>query len=465
MGLKKRAALASCLMLGLWSGFGAQGSNLERNDARLQNSPFVLPIVKRDSLLNGLQLMTLEQQGAATVSAHLRVNSGALFDLAGKGGLADITAGMLLKGGGGLNAKNIADAVEQSGLTVNVSTGWDSTNIVMSGPADSLDTLFDLLGKLVIAPSFDQKELDSLKSARAAAWNNESRNDAVAVHRKAIEACYGSFPFGRPARGTAESIGQIQRQDVVYFHNRFYLANNSALVVSGNVTAEQVTRLARSKLGAWKKGEKVPPTFKPPEPQPARRIFILDRSEEQSARAAIAQIGLSRRADDYLAALVMTDVLSKHVMKLTSVHAGTTVEADIDARLLAGPLFVHISSAADDLAGDLTVVLDTMNAMLSGPPTSESVEAAKARLVASVADQLKAPEGAADVLLDIETYGLGRDYVVNFADRVNAITPIDVQRAARNYLKPQSVSIAIAGPAGRLEISMKKLGTVVVLKQ
>lgn len=462
--MKKQAALASCLMLGLWFGFGVQGFNLERNNTRPQSSPFVLPIVKRDSLLNGLQLMTLEQQSAATVSAHLRVNSGAMFDLTRKGGLADMTAGMLLRGGGGLSAKNVADAVEQSGLTAKVTTGWDSTDIVMSGPAESLDAVFDLLGKLLITPSFDQKELDALKSERAAAWNKESRNDSLAAHRKALEACYGIFPFGRPARGTAESVAQIARQDVVYFHNKFYIANNSALVVSGNATAEQVTRLARSKLGAWKKGEKIPPTFKPPEAQSARRIFILDRNEEQSARAAMAQIGLSRRADDYLAALVMADVFGKHASKVASVHAGTTIEADVDARLLAGPLIVHITSSLDDLAGDLTVVLDTMSAMQLGPPASESVEAAKARLIASIAEQLKTPEGAADILLDIETYGLGRDYIVNFADRVNAISPVDVQRAAKTYLKPQAVTIAIAGPASRLENSMKKLGTVVVLK-
>ena len=464
MGLKKCEVLASCLVLWLLPAFGVKASNLERNNTRLQNSPFVLPIVKRDSLLNGLQLMTIEQPSAETVSIHLRINSGALFDLAGKGGLADITAGMLLKGGGGLNAKAVTDTVEQSGLTINITTGWDSTNIVTSGPADTLDTLFDLLGKLVITPAFDQKELDSLKASRAAAMGNELRNDAVAVHRKALEACYGSFPFGRPARGTAESIGQIQRQDLVYFHSRFYLANNSALVVSGNATAEQVTRLARSKLGAWKKGEKVPATFKPAEAQAARRIFILDRSEDQSVRAAIAQIGLSRRADDYLAAMVMSDVLNKHASKLASVHAKTTIEADIDARLLAGPLFVHISSTPDDLPGDLTVVLDTMSTLISGAPTNESVEAAKAALIAAMGAQLRTPAGTADILLDIETYGLGRDYVVNFANRVNAISPVDVQRAARNYLKPQSVSIAVAGPAARLESSMKKLGTVVVLK-
>ena len=464
MVVRKWAALSSAALLGLWFSFGAQAFALRSNNTTSQSSPFVLPIVKRDSLLNGLHLITLEQPGSGNVSAHLRVNSGALFDLAGKGGLADITAGMLLKGGGGLSAKNVADTVEQLGLTVNVTSGWDSTDIVIRGAPDSLESIFDLLGKLLIAPSFDQKELDSLKATRVAAVEKEAQDDAFAVRRKSLEAVFGQHPFGKPARGTVESIGQIARQDLVYFHKRFYIANNSELIVSGDATAEQVTRFARSKLGAWKKGEKVLPTFRPPEAQTARRVLIIDRNEERGARAAIAQIGLSRRAEDYFAALIMSDVLAQQASRITSVHAETSVETDVDARLLAGPLVVSIKSTPADLAGDLEVVLDTMARLQSGPPTIDRVEAAKAKLIESMASRLKTTEGAAEVILEIETYGLGRDYVVNFADRVNAISAADVQRAAQTYLKPQSVAVVIAGPAGRLESPMKKIGTVVVMK-
>lgn len=462
--MKKWATFLSVLLLSSWFSFGVPDSSFGRSNSHPQSSPFLLPVVKRDSLLNGLQLVTLEQQNTGGVSTHLRVNSGGLFDLAGKGGLADLTAEMLFKGAGGLNAKNIADTIEQLGLKVNATAGWDSTDIVMSGPADSLEAIFDLLGKALINPSFDQKEVDHLKEAHVAALSKEGQDDSTSVQRKALEAVFGSHPFGRPARGSAESIAQVARQDLVYFHGRFYIANNSELTVSGDTTAEQVTRLARSKLGAWKKGEKIPPTFKSPEPQTGRRVLILDRGEEQQARAAIAQIGLSRRAEEYFAAVIMADVLGQQASKISSVHAGTTIETALDAHQLAGPLIVSIKASPSDLTGDVTVLLDTMTGMQTSPPASDRVEAAKARLIASMAERLKTTAGAAEVILDIETFGLGKDYVINFADRVNAITPADVQRAAQTFLKPQSVVIVIAGPASRFEAPMKKIGAVAVMK-
>ena len=51
------------------------------------------------------------------------------------------------------------------------------------------------------------------------------------------------------------------------------------------------------------------------------------------------------------------------------------------------------------------------------------VEAAKSRLIAAMAERLRNNVALADLLLDIESYGLGRDYLLHYADRVNAVTP------------------------------------------
>lgn len=429
-----------------------------------QVSPFVLPIAKRDSLLNGLQLITMQQPGTGTVTARLRINSGAMFDLAGKGGLAGLTAEMALKGGTGLTAKNVSDTVEQFGLTLTSSTGWDMTEFAISGPADSLDSIFDLFNRLVVNPSFDQKEFDALKAQRIATAKAQQFDDAEAVKRKGIEAVFGSHPFGRPALGTAETIAQIKREDLPSFHKRFYLANNAALMVTGDASAEQVTQLARSRLGSWKKGEVVPASFRPPDVPAAPRLFIIDRPDSTTARAVLAQIGPSRRAEDYFAAVIMGEVLSQANAKLAPGSAGATVETEIDPRSLPGPVLVKIKAATDDLPGLIQASFDQMTRLQSSQPAIEQVEAAKSLLISQLGEQLKTTDGVATVMLDIETYRLGRDYLINFAERVNAVTPGDVQRAAQNYLKPQTAVTVIAGPASKLEPAMKKLGTVTILR-
>jgi zinc protease len=440
---------------GKTSGGGANGP--------VQGSSLVLPIVKRDSLLNGLQLIVFEQKGTGSVTARLRINSGAMFDLVGKGGLADITAGMLLKGGGGLTSKTLSEIVEQSGLRVSLKADWDSTDFVISGPADAIETIFDLYARLIIMPAFDAKELEAFKLERISALKGESADDGQAVRRRAVASVYGSHPFGRPVRGTTESISQITRPDLLYYHNKFYVANNSVLIIAGDIAADQITKLGRTRLGPWKKGEKVPPSFRPPDSQASRRVMIIDRPGSQVAHATIAQPWVSRRANDYLAAMLAAELLGQLGAKLAESTPGATVEVQTQPLMLAGPMFVNVKAPPSDIAKLLDGVLAGMARLQSAEPALDQIEGAKSKIINRLAERLRSTDGGAEIILDIELYGLGRDYLVTFVDRVGAVTPGDVQRAARNYLKPQSVAVVVAGPASTLEGQLKPIGSVMPL--
>ncbi|HVF91617.1 MAG TPA: pitrilysin family protein, partial [Blastocatellia bacterium] len=428
--------------------------------ASAQDSRWVLPIVKRDSLLNGLQLAIIERGGTGSVSVRLRVNNGATFDLANKGGLADLTAGMLLKGSAGLDAKGVADMVESLGLTVSVQTGWDATDITINGPSSALESIFDLLSRVVTAPVFDQKALDSLKSARTAAIKAEAEKESDWTKRKALELLFASHPFGRPARGTEESISRITRNDLVYFYNRFYIANNSVLLVMGDVVPDNVTRLARTRLGSWKKGERVPATFRPPEPGTGRRLVIADRPATEVARACIAQIGVTRKSPDFYELLVISEILSGQYSRLAAASPRSSVSFELDLRGLAGPMLVEVGAPPDSLLALLDESLAVLSNIQSGRVTADELEVAKARAISRLGDSLRTPEGAAGVLLDIELYGLGRDFLISFSEKINGVSVPDVARAAQAQLRPETAVISVAGPMSRLEPGLKKLGSV-----
>ncbi|MFL6214251.1 MAG: M16 family metallopeptidase [Blastocatellia bacterium] len=410
-------------------------------------------------MLNGLQLIVLEQPGVNDVMAHLRINSGGVFDLSGKGGLADVTAGMLLRGGGGQSAKNLSDMIEQLGLSLRVTVGWDSTDVVISGPKSEAESIFDLLSRLLIAPAFDQKELDALKAQRLQAARQEATDAAERLRQKAVEGLYGSHPYGRPLTGTPDSLQQITRADLIAFHSRFYLANNAELLVRGDITAEQVTRLARARLGMWKKGEVVPPNFRQAERLMAARVFVIDRTEATPGRAVLALVGVSRRAADYFAAMMAVDIFNQLLAQ-----ANLTATAKVEARVLNGPLTIETSAPVGQLVEQVKSITTVMTRMEAQPPTLEQAEAAKSRLIAAMGERLRDATGTADLMLEIESYGLGRDYVLHYAERVNAVTPADIQAAARALLRPEAMAIALSGPAGQLEGDAKRLGSVTVMR-
>jgi len=418
-----------------------------------QNAGVLYPVVKRDTLLNGLQLLTIEKAGAGSVTLRVRVNSGALFDLAGKGGLAEVTSAMLLRGGGSYNAGSLKSTIEGLGLSLQIAAAWDAIDVELSGSADSAEIMFDLLGAMLITPTFDAKELDALKAEQLAALTND-KSDSIALNRKARELVFGSHPFGRPIKSTSESLQQIAKADVVYFHKKFFLANNAVLMASGDITAEQVTKYSRAKLGAWKKGDRVSPAFRPPDNATSRRIVVLDRPEGTEAQAIIAQIGASRRSQDYFAALAMHEILKARL----AAQSKAKVTVEFIPQIIASPYLMRVVAQPSEMVSALNEVLATMTRMQESMPTVEQLEAAKAAITARFTEQLKSNPG--EMLLDIELYGLGRDYLVTYIERVNAITPADVQGAAKAHLQPQTSVIVVAGPAKSYETELKKIGGV-----
>jgi zinc protease len=419
-----------------------------------------LPTVKRDTLLNGLQLISLPQEGSGTVKMHLRLNSGSMFDLAGKGGLADITVRMLLRGAGAYSAKNLADTASQLGLTISTKVTWDSTDLLIAGPASSFDSMMDLLGQLVVNPTFNQAELDQLKSQRLTEIIAEPRTDLQGVSRRALETLFGTFPYGRPEDGTTYTIARILRDDVVYYHDRFYLANNAELVVSGDVNVEEVTRIARAKLGFWKKGEIVPATFRPSSPPVARQLLVLDSVDSGTAQAAVAQIAISRRASDYFPTLIAAELLRT----LPEKGSETIVEAELDARTLAGPLLVTVKSSPNKIVEAVDRIIDAMGRLRQGQIIPAQLQQAKDHLISLYLRKAANPDGLVDALLDLELYRLGRDYIINYSDRVQAVTASEVAQAALAHMDPQALVVVVSGPAAKIEPDIRKLGNVSVLK-
>jgi zinc protease len=346
-------------------------------------------------------------------------------------------------------------------LRINVD--WAATNLVASGPADSLETVFDLISRIVVSPAFDEKELDNLKSERIAAVKSQA-GEATQARLRAVESIFGSHPFGRLMRGSPESLAQITRHDLQFYHERYYIANSSTLIISGDTSAEMVTRFGRAKLGAWKKGEKIAPTFRVPDAQTARKVIILDRPELSTAYAVLCQPGFSRRADNYFAGVILLDLLSRTLTKEVAARHAATIEVEYTPQLLTGPVLISIKADADAMPAVIDAVLQTMGSFQQSPLAVEQIETEKGRLVASMADRLKTPDGMADVILDIDTFGLGRDYLINYADRLGALAPADVQAAARTILQPQAVAVAVSGPATKLDGPLKKLASVAVIR-
>src|SRR5215468_10516023 len=128
----------------------AQKKDKDKDKDKNPPVPAVIPPtpysdVRRDSLLNGLQIITLERAADANVKCDLIIRAGSMFDLAGKSGMAALTQESLLA----VNPQ-LKDEIESLQGKIDWGLDWDTTWFHIETPASGFDTVFEILGRLLV---------------------------------------------------------------------------------------------------------------------------------------------------------------------------------------------------------------------------------------------------------------------------------------------------------------------------
>src|SRR5262249_596997 len=156
------------------------------------------------------------------------------------------------------------------------------------------------------------------------------------------------------------------------------------------------------------------------------KIVLLDRPDSSNSTLVLASQGISRRASDYLATAVMLRLLES-----MSARTASGAKTILEARYLPAPILVAFESTPAKPPAALQAILEAMERLKSADIRQEDLEAAKQSLIASYTQDSGSAAGQIGAIFDIEQYGLGRDYLLNFGARVAAITSDEVKSAAQ----------------------------------
>ena len=393
--------------------------------------------VQRDALLNGLQVVTLERAGEARLSCDLVIRSGAMFDLAGKAGLAALTQETLL-------ATNPRLTEELESLQAKLVWGVtpDTTWFHLESSLDGFDTALSIIARLLVvdnprADSFQraqQARLEQLK-ARAAKLTLAERAD-----ERFLATLYGHHPYGHNVEGTEQTVTAITRGDVIDFYKRFYLANNSAVIMLGNVKHERVMRAFKTTFGGWIKGPIVPASFRQPERNAEIRLVKVEVPEAAAVEWRGGVIGVKCTEPDFIAASVLARVLEARLKKDATEFSASGLTVKAPPRLLPGPIFISASIPAQRATEFSRRATESFTALATAPITDEELTAAKAALTSE-----DSARSVIEHLIEIEAYSLPRNHALTFNTRVNAVTAADAQRVAKRLLDANALTVVVLG--------------------
>jgi zinc protease len=427
--------------------------------------PFHFPPVHRARLSNGMELLVAEKHDFPVATLDLMLPSGGLAEPEARGGTASLTAGLLESGAGERDATGIAEAVDALGLALESGISWDSSLAGFTSLTSRLEAGMEILADLVMRPTFPQREVERIRDERLASLAQRRADPSSVADELVTRYTFPEgHPFGRRLAGPESALRTLTREDVQAYHDTFYVPEGAWLCAAGDVTVDEVTRLAERWFGGWRGA---PPPGRAPE-TPLRfgetTILLAHRAGAVQSEVRVGHVGIPRTAEDFFEATVMNAVLggvfSSRLNLNLRERLGYTYGASssFGLRRLPGTFSVSSAIQSDKTAHAVSEMLRDMREMQEELVPQAEVADAAGYMAGIFPMQLQTTDGLSGKLSTLAVYGFPDDYFDHYRDRLLAVTPEDVREAARRRLHPDRAAVVVVGDADELRGPLEALG-------
>lgn len=391
---------------------------------------------REESLLNGLKVLMWSDPAAKDVSVKIRVHAGSAFDPQGKEGVMRLLAENIFPTTEGREYFS-----EELGGSFSIDTTYDYIQINASATPDKLLPLLETLSNAIANMTIDKPTTAKLRDALTSELTLLEKQTANFADLAAAKRMFGTFPYGRPIWGTAESVSKIDFADLIDARQRFFTADNATMTVHGNFNTSRAWQAVRRYLGAWLKSDRrVPSTFRQPDPAPAGlATFVSPVADESAIRIMMRSV--ARGDKDFAAAKLFSAVLENRLRARLPEAFADSVSVRADEHVLPGAITVGFSAARNNIgrgngqvrAGEL------VSKSITDPITEQEFSTARSAVLADWAKR-----DTATLWLDADTFKTAG--MAGEAAAFERVALSDVQAFARRLGSAETVSVLVNTP-------------------
>ena len=409
---------------------------------------------------NGLDVLVREDHRAPVITVMVWFKAGSIDEAPYETGLAHVLEHMMFKGSKRLDAGEFSRTVARFGGSDNAFTSYDFTAYFQQYEASRLPLALELeaerLKNLKIDDESFRRELQVVMEERR--QRTDDKPTALAWEKFQAVARPGTG-YAHPIIGWRDQLAQLQPQQARDWYDRFYVPGNATLVIAGDVTAEQVRPLVEKFFADLPRGETPPrpeTTLNPPPGERRMTLRLPVRVPALYMSYNVPSLTTADHQDEFYALTMLGGVLD----------GGTS--ARMESNLVRGQrLAAGLGAGYDGLQrgnGTFTITatpnpavsLDQLEAAIKAeikkiaeqPPSEAEMDRVRAGVLAEQIYQRDSVMGQAMELGTLSVLGLDWRLAGQFDDNLEAVTPEQVQQAARKWLVAERSAVAHVIPEG-----------------
>jgi zinc protease len=411
------------------------------------------------TLANGLQVVVIPDHRAPVVTHIVWYKVGAADEPKGKAGIAHFLEHLLFKGTPKHPAGEFSRILRRNGAEENAFTTQDYTGYYQRISKDRLELVMELESDRMAHLQLSEKdvvpELAVVQEERRSRVDNEPSSLLV---EQMDATLFTAHPYSKPVIGWMSEVMKLDYRDAMAFYRANYTPANAIVVVAGDITPDEVRRLAEKYYGA------LPNTFTPeprlrteePEPIAARRVIMSDpRMGIDLVQRSYLVPSFSTAGKKEAAALdVLADIvggnasarLSKRLVDKEKVaqEAGAFYSGD---EMDYGKFVVYAAAApGSDLSRAEQVIDQVVSEVIEKGVTEDELSLAKTRLRAEMIYSVDAQSTLARMFGEALATGSTIEDVLTYTDRLNEVTAEEVKAVAAKYLRMERSVTGIITP-------------------
>ncbi|MGH9683796.1 MAG: M16 family metallopeptidase [Candidatus Acidiferrales bacterium] len=425
--------------------------------------PFEFPKAATKTLANGLRVFVVTDRSQPAIAARLVIlSAGTIKDPVATPGVAGMTATMLTQGTEKRSARDISEAIDFVGGSLNASAGKDVTAVTLDIVKKDLATGLDLMSDIVLRPAFRAEELDHQRQQLLSGLTVQYSDPEFLASAVFSREVYGNSPYGLPGEGTPDTVKKLTRDDLAKFHDANYAPNQSMLAFAGDITPEEAFAAAEKYFGPWPKIELNSETPAAPASASGVHIWLIDKPDAVQTQIRVGKLGIRRADPDFIPLQVTNRIFgggyNSRLNTEVRIKKGLTYGAysSFTPHRFAGAFVAGTFSRTDATVEATRLVVDLLTKMSTGQIAPQEIDFARDYLAGVYPIESETAEQVADRVLTVAAYGLPKDYNSTYPERIRGVTPAEVKAMAEKYFTTGDLDIVLAGNINAFRDSLKK---------
>ena len=398
----------------------------------------------------GIKAWLVESHVNPLIAIRFAFLGGAAQDGQGKDGQAYFVTSMMDEGAGNLDATAFQERAQSLAMRLD----FDASRDVMLGSLQTLtenkDEVFELARVAMAEPHFEASAMARVKAQILAGLKYDENDPSTVASQAWDRLAFEGHPYGRPIKGTRESVVAMTTDDLRDYVRRVYARDKLVVSAVGDITPEELGKALDTLFGDLPEKSNLREVVdaKPPL-GPTREVIKMDVPQSV---AKFGFRGIPRRDDDFIPAYILNYVIggggfSSRLMEEVREKRGLAYS--VTSNLLPyrhGSVFVgNVATKNEAVGQSLQVIKTELENVGESGLTPDQLNAAKAYLTGAYALRFESSSSIANQLLWIQIEDLGIDYVTKRNALIEAVTLEDVKRVAGRLLAPDQLITTIVG--------------------